>query len=250
MKVNSTAQMGHSRMSNSTSSRWMSKSRCVSSATFARTAACPAFVVLQPLIAKPVEMMAPVIPTACEATAAVRPRSATCVATCVAVAAAPSTTAPAMRPSSTASETEMPPASSSPSLSDPWPAPGGNLAPNACRARAHSSSSSARAATFQSSRASCCRRSAWWARSAKESPAKVMPLVTAEPMPRPTPTGGATKSSTAEAMPSPALAVLPMFTPSHWPVKRESRCRRPASVQRCMSSSLRAAAHIRFVAQA
>mmetsp|Transcript_109587 Transcript_109587/g.338273 ORF Transcript_109587/g.338273 Transcript_109587/m.338273 type:complete len:246 (+) Transcript_109587:274-1011(+) len=243
---------------------WMLRMRRAKSIILARVAAWPAFVVLQPRTAKPVEMRAPVMPTACEATAAARPTSTTWVTTCFAVAAAPSTTAPAVSPPSTAFETVSAAAASfwsgqsKPLLlqgsSNPPPrrasAFGGIPAPRASRARTHSSISSATARAFQSSKANCCRRSAWLARSASESPAKVSPLVTAEPMPSPTPMGGAVKSSTAEAMPSPALAVLPTFTPSHWPVKRSSSSRSLCNVRLCTSRSFREAAQRRLVAEA
>mmetsp|Transcript_17691 Transcript_17691/g.57421 ORF Transcript_17691/g.57421 Transcript_17691/m.57421 type:complete len:282 (+) Transcript_17691:592-1437(+) len=68
-----------------------------------------------------------------------------------------------------------------------------------------------------------------------------------QPTPKAAPKGGTVKRRTAEAMPRPALAVCPMFAPTHWPVMRPSNSRRPSKVCLWTLSNSRAAAHIRFL---
>mmetsp|Transcript_59056 Transcript_59056/g.159102 ORF Transcript_59056/g.159102 Transcript_59056/m.159102 type:complete len:242 (-) Transcript_59056:511-1236(-) len=118
-----------------------------------------------------------------------------------------------------------------------------------CRACTHSFSNSATTKAFQASLESCLFKSVRWARSAMESPAQVTPPKAAEPMPSPTPTGGKWKAHTAEAMPRPAEAVFPTFTPNHWPVNLASNSCKPCIVLRCTARRACRAADTRFVVQ-
>mmetsp|Transcript_77279 Transcript_77279/g.202770 ORF Transcript_77279/g.202770 Transcript_77279/m.202770 type:complete len:268 (-) Transcript_77279:347-1150(-) len=210
-------------------------------------------------MAKPVEMSAPATPSTCEAAHAALPIWS---ATRVPATATPSTTAPAVSEVSKAPPTVIGAALSFVAvlalllqvLSRSSQSDGGRRPPEepssiACRACSHSLRSSATTKASRASRESCLLRSERCARSARESPAKAMPPVMAEPTPSPTPTGGAAKRSTAEAMPSPALAVLVTLTPTHWPVKRASSSRSPLKVRRWMSSKACMPAQARFVVQ-
>mmetsp|Transcript_129767 Transcript_129767/g.229384 ORF Transcript_129767/g.229384 Transcript_129767/m.229384 type:complete len:210 (+) Transcript_129767:374-1003(+) len=87
------------------------------------------------------------------------------------------------------------------------------------RARSHSCCSAATANVLASSSARRRRSSVTTTLSATASPAVAAPLVTADAIPKPTPTGGATKRVIAEATPRPAPTVLVLFTATHCPVK-------------------------------
>mmetsp|Transcript_62495 Transcript_62495/g.116158 ORF Transcript_62495/g.116158 Transcript_62495/m.116158 type:complete len:325 (+) Transcript_62495:534-1508(+) len=83
--------------------------------------------------------------------------------------------------------------------------------------------------------------------SAAASPADAAPPETAEPIPKPIPTGGATKRAAAPATASPALSVLVLFTAAHWPVIRSSRLRSCERTSRRTDCKALTAATSRFV---
>mmetsp|Transcript_30257 Transcript_30257/g.85322 ORF Transcript_30257/g.85322 Transcript_30257/m.85322 type:complete len:385 (-) Transcript_30257:410-1564(-) len=252
-RIKLSEQMGHSKRSTLASRCWIWWTRSFKSAIFFRTMLWLAFVVLHPRIAKPVDMRAPAMPSTCDAAAADFPSWS---ATRTPTAPAPSATALTVRVPSTASSS--PRSSSLEQYEEPTeltecalenaPVPEEDVE-SACRACIHSLSSSETTKAFQASLDSWAFKSVRFTWFAMESPAKARPPAMAEPIPSPTPTGGAAKRSTAEATPRPALAVLPMFTPTHWWVNCLSSSISPVKVIRWMFRSSRAAAHIRFVAQ-
>mmetsp|Transcript_2185 Transcript_2185/g.5073 ORF Transcript_2185/g.5073 Transcript_2185/m.5073 type:complete len:244 (+) Transcript_2185:491-1222(+) len=242
--------MGHSSLSTAANMCCMRIMRSLNSLHLSRTEACKALVELHPLTAKPVESRAPATPRIWDATAAVLPRSAIEDANLVATPALDCETEPAVKVPSTAPPRETVRWRFSEQALPIWSSPEPQEeAPKACLAWTHSKTSPETTKEFHSSLEICFLRFCRCVRSAMESPAKVRPPVTAEPIPSPTPTGGAANSSTADAIPRPALAVLPTFTPSHWLVKLLSNAFNPFSVSRCTSTSAWAAATSRLVVQ-
>mmetsp|Transcript_22300 Transcript_22300/g.51038 ORF Transcript_22300/g.51038 Transcript_22300/m.51038 type:complete len:437 (+) Transcript_22300:314-1624(+) len=198
---------------------------CSASSILDLQVSCKPLVLTQPCTATPVDMTAPTTPKALAATGiALTPMDAVSAA-----AVPPSTTWSAMFTAvcAMATPTCMPCEVFNPSSLSVNQSPFCSAAFNAPSARSlacnHSCCNSATAKLLMSATTRHFLSSATKIESAAASPADAAPPETADPMPKPMPTGGATNSAAAPATAKPALSVLVLFTAAHWPVKRASK---------------------------